>query len=295
MRKIGKLKIGQVVLLLVFGIFSLTIIVPMLNIVARSFSDPALSSSMKGLDIIPRGFSLVNYRIIMSHPVLIPSVITSVFITVVGTLVNMLLTISGAYVLTRPNLVGKQVLMVFFVVMMLFDPGLIPEYFVVKDLGLIGSVWSVILSQAANVYYLIIMMRYFEEVPISIYEAAKIDGAGHIRSLFSIAAPLCKAGIATLSMFYAVLRWNEYLRAGIYISSLKDSPLQVVLRKFLVEGDTTTLIGAQNLLNYNELAKIDYTALSFAVIVVAILPILAIFPFVLKFYTKDVMAGGEKG
>jgi putative aldouronate transport system permease protein len=96
-------------------------------------------------------------------------------------------------------------------------------------------------------------------------------------------------------MFYAVVRWNEYLRSGVYISKLKDSVLQVVLRKFLVEGDTTTLIGAQNLLNYNELAKIDYTALSYAVIVIAIIPILVLFPLVLKYYTKDVMAGGVKG
>ena len=92
-------------------------------------------------------------------------------------------------------------------------------------------------------------------------------------------------------MFYAVVRWNEYLRSGVYISKLKDSVLQVVLRKFLVEGDTTTLIGAQNLLNY----KIDYTALSYAVIVIAIIPILVLFPLVLKYYTKDVMAGGVKG
>lgn len=290
-----KFGVGQLILILIMGLFILTILIPLLHIVAKSLSDPAQSAQMKGLDIIPRGFSFINYQIIMSNPVLVPSLITSVFITVVGTALNMLLTISAAYVLTRPNLVGKRAFMIFFIIMMLFDPGLVPEYFVVKDLGLIGSRWSVILALAVNVYYLIIMMRYFEEIPLSIYEAAKIDGAGHIRTLFSIATPLCRSGIATLTMFYAVVRWNEYLRSGVYISKLKDSVLQVVLRKFLVEGDTTTLIGAQNLLNYNELAKIDYTALSYAVIVIAIIPILVLFPLVLKYYTKDVMAGGVKG
>ncbi|WP_085832948.1 carbohydrate ABC transporter permease [Clostridium merdae] len=290
-----KFHVGQLILILIMGSFILTILIPLLHIVAKSFSSPSLSPMMKGLDIIPQGFSLINYQIILSNPVLVPSLMTSIFITVVGTVLNMLLTISAAYVLTRPNLVGKRIFMIFFIIMMLFDPGLVPEYFVVKDLGLIGSRWSVILSLAVNVYYLIIMMRYFEEIPLSIYEAAKIDGAGHIRTLFSIATPLCRSGIATLTMFYAVLRWNEYLRSGVYISKLKDSVLQVVLRKFLVEGDTTTLIGAQNLLNYNELAKIDYMALSYAVIVIAIIPILVLFPLVLKYYTKDVMAGGVKG
>lgn len=290
-----KFHVGQLILILIMGSFILTILIPLLHIVAKSLSSPSLSPTMKGLDIIPQGFSLINYQIILSNPVLVPSLMTSIFITVVGTVLNMVLTISAAYVLTRPNLVGKRIFMIFFIIMMLFDPGLVPEYFVVKDLGLIGSRWSVILSLAVNVYYLIIMMRYFEEIPLSIYEAAKIDGAGHIRTLFSIATPLCRSGIATLTMFYAVLRWNEYLRSGVYISKLKDSVLQVVLRKFLVEGDTTTLIGAQNLLNYNELAKIDYMALSYAVIVIAIIPILVLFPLVLKYYTKDVMAGGVKG
>ena len=157
-----------------------------------------------------------------------------------------------------------------------------------------GSQWAVILSMAVNVYYLVIMMRYFEAVPTSLFEAATIDGAGHIRMLFSVAAPLCKPGIATLTMFYGVIRWNEYLRSGVYISSLSKSPLQVVLRKFVVDGDVTTLIGTQNLLNYNELAQIDYTALQYAVMIVAIIPILLIYPLVLKYYTKDIMAGGVK-
>lgn len=284
-----QIMIGLLMLFLMF-----TILVPLLNIVARSFSDPKLSSSMSGLDILPKGFSLVNYRIILSNPVIIPAVLTSIFITVVGTLINIGLTVTAAYALTRPKLPGKSIIMVFLILMMLFDPGLVPEYLVIKTLNLTGSKWSVILSMAVNVYYLIIMMRYFEDVPASLYEAATIDGAGHLRTLFTVAAPLCKPGIATLTMFYGVLRWNEYVRAGAYITTLKNSPLQVVLRKFLVEGDTTTLIGAQNLLNYNELAQIDYTALSYATIVIAIVPILICYPFVLKFYTSGVMEGGVK-
>ncbi len=289
-----KLKISQILIIIILVSITLTIIFPLLNILARSLSNPDLSPTMNGLNIIPKGFNLINYKIILSNPVIIPSLYSSVFITVIGTIINMLLTISAAYALTRPNLAGKKIIMVFLIIMMLFDPGIVPEYFVVKGLGLIGSRWAVILSMAVNVYYLIIMMRYFEEVPSEMYEAAKVDGAGHVQTLVSIAVPLCKPAIATFTLFYGVLRWNEYFRSGIYITSLKKSPLQVVLRRFIVEGDTVTLIGAKNLLVRNEFAQIDYTALSYATIVVVMIPILIVYPLVLRFYTKDIMAGGVK-
>ncbi len=274
---------------------TLTMLVPLINLVAVSFSDPDLSGSMTGLEIIPRGFSLINYQIILSNPVIVPALFNSIFITGVGTFLNILLTAMAAYALTRPGLIGKKVFMVFFIIMMLFDPGLVPEYLVVRDVGLIGNRWSVILVMAVNVYYLVIMMRYFEDVPASICEAAKIDDAGHLKVLLSVVMPLSKAGIATLTMFYGVVRWNEYVRAGLYISSMNMSPLQVILRKFIVQGDVASIIGQQNVLNYNELAQIDYSALQYATIVVAIIPILLVYPLVLKYYTKDVMAGGVKG
>ncbi|HEY4544684.1 MAG TPA: carbohydrate ABC transporter permease, partial [Tissierellaceae bacterium] len=178
--------------------------------------------------------------------------------------------------------------------MMLFDPGIVPEYLVIKDLGLMGSRWSVILVNAVNVYYLIIMMRYFDDVPKEIIEAAKIDGCGHIKMLFKVIYPLSKAGIATITMFYAVLRWNEYFKASIYIGNPSKTTLQVILRQFIVLDDTASIIGAQNLLNYNELAQLDFNALKYATIVVAIIPILILYPLVLKYYAKDVMGGGVK-
>lgn len=289
-----KLDMGQILLMLVLFLFALTILVPIFHILARSLSDPAQSAKMKGLEILPRGLSLINYKLILSNKNLVPSIFNSIFITVVGTAINIGLTTTAAYVLTRPGLIGKKVLMTFFIVMMLFDPGIVPEYMVIKKVGLMGSQWSVILGQAVNVYYLVIMMRYFEAVPQSLCEAARIDGAGDLTVLVKIIAPLAKAGIATLTMFYAVLRWNEYYRAGIYISKISKVPLQVILRKFVVAGDVTTLVGTQNLFDYNALAKLDYTALQYATIVVAIIPILLIYPIVLRFYNKDIMAGGVK-
>lgn len=294
-KKRKALGFAQFVIMAILFVLTLTMLVPLLHILARSLSDPAKSAAMGGLEILPKGFSLVNYKVVFSNKNVLPALRNSLFITGVGTILNMLLTIMAAYALTRPKLVGKQILMVFFIIMMLFDPGIVPEYMVVKKLGLMGSQWSVILSQAVNVYYLIILMRYFEAVPQSLCEAATIDGAGHLRVLFSVVAPLSQAGIATLTMFYGVLRWNEYYRAGIYISSISKVPLQVILRKFVVDGDVTTLIGTQNLFDYNQLAQLDYTALQYATIVVAIVPILLVYPLVLKYYNKDVMAGGVKG
>ena len=184
--------------------------------------------------------------------------------------------------------------MVFLIFMMLFDPGMVPEYLVIKDIGLMGSRWSVILVMAVNVYYLIILMRYYQAIPSEIYEAAEIDGAGHWTTLFRVVFPLAKSGIATITMFYAVIRWNEYFRAGIYLTKTKDTTLQVILRQFVILGDTTSIVGQQNLYNYNELARIDYNALRCATIVVSIIPILLLYPIVLRYYAKDVMAGGVK-
>ena len=294
-RKTQALGVFQWLLMILLFLATLTMLVPLLHILARSLSDPLQSVGMGGLEILPRGFSLINYQVILSNKNLVPSIFNSLFITLVGTLINMFLTILAAYTLTRPGLVGKKVLMVFFIVMMLFDPGIVPEYMVIRSLNLMGSQWSVILGQAVNVYYLIIMMRYFQAVPADLSDAAKIDGAGHMRTLFSVIAPLSQAGIATLTMFYGVVRWNEYYRAGIYISSISKVPLQVILRKFIVDGDITTLVGTQNLMDYNALAQLDFTALQYATIIVAIIPILLIYPLVLKFYTKDAMAGGVKG
>lgn len=290
-----KFSLYQLALAVMFILITLTMIIPLLNILAVSLSDPSVSPHMSGLEIIPKKLNLINYKVVLSHPVLVPALFNSIFVAVIGTAINMLLTTTAAYVLTRPNLMFKNVLMVFLIFMMLFDPGIVPEYLVIQKIGLMGSRWSVILVNAVNVYYLIIMMRFFDDVPKEIIEAAKIDGCGHIKMLFKIIYPLSKAGIATITMFYGVLRWNEYFKASIYIGSPKKTTLQVILRQFVVMDDTVSIIGAQNILNYNELAKLDYNALKYATIVVAIVPILLLYPLVLKYYAKDVMGGGVKG
>ena len=284
----------QIILSVFLIILSISMLVPLLNIFAKSLSDPKASAAMSGLRIIPKNIDLINFKIVFNHPVLVKSIINSLYVTIIGTLINVSFTCLAAYALTRPNLTLKRPLMVFLIIMMLFDPGLIPEYLVVKDIGLMGSRWSVILITSVNVYYLVILMRFFEAVPKDIIEAGTIDGLGHLGMLWKIIMPLAKSGVATITMFYAVIRWNEYFKASIYILDETKTVLQVILRQFVVLGDTVKLIGQQNVFNYNELAKVDYGGLKAATIVVAVIPILCIYPVVLKYYANDVFAGSVK-
>ncbi len=283
---------GQILLTLSMLLVAATMLVPLLNILANSLSHYSKSPKMSGLRVIPDGFMLLNYQIVLSNTVIPPALLNSIFITVVGTVINILMTTTAAYALNHPRLLFKRAIMVFLIVMMLFDPGLVPEYLVIMKLGLMGSQWSVILVTAVSVYYLLIMMRYFQAVPSELYDAARIDGAGHLRMLFSIIYPLAKAGIATITMFYAVVRWNEYFKASIYITKISKTTLQVILRQYVVDNDTVNLIGERVLHQY--LNFIDMNALKNTAIVIAILPILLLYPLVLKYYTRDIFSGGVK-
>ena len=218
-RRKRKFSVFQLVLSLFLFLLTLTMILPVLNIIARSLSDPLHSHEMGGLEIIPRGFSAINYEVVLGNEDFLRSIGNSFYVTIIGTILNVMLTTSAAYVLTRKNLVGKQAVMVFLVIMMLISPGLVPQYLVIRKLGLMGSQWSIILSAAVNVYYILICMRYFQEVPDSLCEAATIDGAGHLRILFNVVLPLTLPGMTTISMFYIVSRWNEYYHSSIYLAS----------------------------------------------------------------------------
>lgn len=272
----------------------IAVLIPMLNILALSLTDPKRVSELTGLSVLPKGFSLVNYRVLAANPIFMKSIFNSIFITVVGTAINLMVTALAAFALTRPRLPGKRMFMILIIVIMVLEPGLITEYMVVKRIGLMGSLWSVILYKAVNVYYLILLMRFFEEVPISFIEAARVDGAGPWTVLWRIMMPLSKSALATLGLFYGVYHWNEYFRASIYINDPEKYPLQLILRQFVVLDDTASLIGSGALFSYDEAARLSYKALQASTIVVAILPVLILYPLILKYYTRGVMEGGVK-
>ncbi len=293
-KRSGADRLVQMIIIISLLFVISTMIFPILNMLARSLSSSDKSIGMSGFAIIPRGFTLSNYRMVLNHPDIIRAFFNSVKITLIGTSLNIALTTSAAYVLTRKNLVLKHAIMIFLIIMMVFDPGLVPEYLVVLKLGLINRHSSIILVSAVNVYYLVIMMRFFKSLPESIIEAATIDGAGHMTLMSKIIFPMSKAGISTIALFYFVIRWNEYFKSSIYLTSSSKTVLQVVLREFVVQGQVEKIIGNHNLMLYSEIAQIDYLALKAATIFVALFPIILIYPFVLKFHTKGTLAGGVK-
>ncbi|PKL23984.1 MAG: carbohydrate ABC transporter permease [Spirochaetae bacterium HGW-Spirochaetae-3] len=273
---------------------SAVVLVPLLNLLALSLSDPARVGEVTGLSILPKGFSTVNYRVLAANPLFVRSILNALFITVVGTAINLVVTSMAAFALTRANLPGRRFFMLLVIVIMVLEPGLIPEYLVVKKIGLMNSLWAVILYKTVNVYYLIILMRFFEEVPQSLIEAARVDGAGYGTIFLKIMLPLAKPALATLGLFYGVFHWNEYFRASIYLSDPDKYPLQLILRQFVVLDDTASLIGSGALFSYEEAARLDYGALKASTIIVAMLPVLIVYPLILKYYTKGVMEGGVK-
>ncbi len=290
MKRRKKISIGKLLCGFIMMLLALCMLVPLLNILARSLSQPDLVHGLKGYAIVPKGFTTV----ILGQPIVIRSILNSLFITVAGVCVNIILTSSAAYVLTRPGLVGKKVFMYFFIIMMIFEPGIVQEYFLMKNIHLLDNLFSMVIYRSVNVYYLIILMRFMEEVPASIQEAARIDGAGHYNILFKIMIPLCRIPLITVGMFYAVFRWNEFFKSSIFLTSKNHTVLQVLLRQFVVNSDSQVIVGASNILANNNIAQLDNASLKAATIVVAVVPILLLYPIILKYYTNGVMSGGVK-
>lgn len=291
MKSSKKLAVSKIIMGIILIFLAASMLIPMLNILAQSLSHPDKVHALKGWDILPKGFSLVNFQVILSQPLVIRSILNSVFITVVGTFLNLVMTASAAYVLTRPGLVGKKIFMYFFIIMMIFEPGIIQEYFLMKDIHLLDSLFSMVFYKCVNVYYLIILMRFMEDIPGSLIEAARIDGAGHVNVLFKIMMPLCKVPLLTVGMFYAVFRWNEFFKSSIFLTSKKNTVLQVLLKQFVVNSDTQVIVGAANIMANNNIAQLDNGSLKAATIVIAVIPILLLYPIILKYYTSDVLAG----
>lgn len=272
----------------------LSMLVPLLNLLAKALSDPDKVVQVKGYDILPKGFSLVHFKVILSNNLVWISIMNSVFITLVGTALSITLTTSAAYALTRPGLVGKKAFMYFLIVMMIVTPGMVQEYFLMKNLNLLDNLFSMIFHKCISVYYLIILMRFFQDVPEVLLESAKLDGAGHITILTQIFIPLARVPIITITMFYMVSKWNEFFYSGIFLNSERNTVLQVMLRKFVVENDSSSMIGVANIAANNYIAKLDLTAMKATTIIVTIIPILLLYPVVLKYHTSGVLTGGVK-
>ena len=268
---------------------------PILNLIAVSFSDPGRVAGMSGLAVVPSGFSLEVWSLLLQHPNVQRGVLNSILITGTSTVLGVLGTALMAWGLSRPGLPGRRLIFIFVLVTIVFEPGIIPDYFLMKRMGLLDTYWSVILFKVVNAWYLIILVRFFEEIPSELLEAAELDGANPFQIFWTVVLPLARPALATIALFYLVFHWNEFFHSMIYLNDTTKWPLQVVLRQFVVEGDKLAIVGANNAANNLGVAQINIKALKAGMIILTILPILAIYPLILKFFTKGTMTGALKG
>jgi len=268
---------------------------PLLNLLALSLSDPSKVAGFSGLSIVPDGFSPDVWLLLLQHPNVQRGIFNSIWMTATSVLLGVSGTALMAWGMSRPGLPGRRLIFLFVLITIVFEPGIIPDYFLMKRLGLLNTPWSVILYKAVNAWYLIILVRFFEEIPKELLEAAELDGANPFQTFFRVVLPLAKPALATIALFYLVFHWNEFFRGMIYLNDQTKWPLQVVLRQFVIEGDKVAIVGANNVSNNIGLAQINIRALKAGMILITIVPILAIYPLILKFFTKGTMAGAVKG
>ncbi|MEG1687962.1 MAG: carbohydrate ABC transporter permease, partial [Angelakisella sp.] len=210
-------------LLLVIGLITLY---PIVYVFSMAFSDPAAAYRGEVL-LLPKGFSLQAFSMVLSNPEMGQSYLNTIFYTICGTLINIIMTITGAFVLTQKTFCLRKILFILIMITMFFSGGMIPNYILINNLGLYNTRWVMLLPTAINTFNLMIAINYFRTVPGEIYEAAKIDGANDIQTLFKIAIHLVKPMIATLVIFYAVEHWNSYFNAMMYLSDQKLQPMQI--------------------------------------------------------------------
>lgn len=241
-----------------------------------------------GIHLWPSEWSFEGYSYMLKTAELWTSYANSIFITVVGTLVNMIITIMAAYVLSKKNLKGQRVLMFLAVFTMMFSGGIIPTYMVVKSLGLMNSLWSMILPSAINTYNLIVLRNFFSDLPVELEEAAKLDGCTDVGILFKIMVPISKPAITTVTLFYAVDHWNDFFSAVMYINDREKWPLQLFLRSMLFENDAAYSGSGESLFLLGQPMKM-------AAVMMSIILIMCAYPFFQKYFTKGVMTGAVKG
>lgn len=273
----------------------LVVLLPLIYIVSSSFSSPVAVSSGKVL-LLPVDFSLRGYKAVFSNPMIMTGYSNSFIYTMVGTLVNLLMTVAVAYPLSRKSLKSRKFFMLFFVFTMYFHGGLIPTYILVSKLGLINTRMIMFIGMALSVYNMIITRTFFQSnIPDELLEAAQIDGMDDFGILVKIYVPLSKAILAVITLFYAVQHWNVYFFAFIYLNDKQLFPLQLILREILILN--TVDVAMMNEVDVDELAAKEGMSelLKYSLIIVASVPVLMIYPFVQKYFVRGVMIGSLKG
>ncbi|RAU98922.1 carbohydrate ABC transporter permease [Paenibacillus sp. YN15] len=261
-------------------------IFPLLYVVSVSLTPYSEVVKNGGFIIIPHRISLEAYSQILSDPALGRSMLVSLFVTIVGTAINLVLTMMAAYSLSRRNLRGRTFFLMLIVITMLFNGGLIPTYLVVQSLGLLDTVWALIVPGAISTFNMLIMKTFFEGIPEELFESARMDGAKEFRVLWQIVVPLSIPSIMTVGLFYMVGHWNAFFSAVLYITDVKLHPLQVIIRNMLLLSQSNVVMTD---------VTVPTAAMQMAAVISGSLPIIAVYPFIQKHFTKGMLLGAIKG
>ena len=275
--------------------FIVVISYPLIYIISASISDPQYVNSGEIL-LFPKGITFEGYERVFQNSEIWLGYRNTIFYTLLGTFINLAVTLPMAYALSRSDLIGRNVIMAMLVFTMFFEGGLIPTYLLVRDLGMINTVWAMVLPSAAAMWNIIVTMSFFKvSIPRGLEEAAEIDGASQIRIFFQIVIPLSAPIIAVMALFYGVGHWNQYFGALIYLQDRELYPLQLFLREILIQQQLTTELmqssgTAEALSQHARIADI----IKYAVMIVSAAPLLIVYPFLQRFFIKGVMIGSIK-
>ena len=264
-------------------LITLVVLIPLLYVLQVTFS----SDVSMDFRLLPKGFTLMHYEQIFRSGLITRPFLNSVYLTTVSVLLSMLLTVMMAYPLSRKELVGGKFLNFVLMFPMMVSLGFIPGYMLIKDLHLMNSYWALILTGAINTTNVIIMRNFFSAIPEALIESAELDGASEMRILFQIVVPLSKPSIASVALFYLVSSWNEYFKVILYIRDKAMYTLQVVLRQIVMANET---MGTDV-----SVASIYQKNIQYAVVVIAMIPVLLVYPFAQRHFTKGIMMGSVKG
>lgn len=282
-------RVYTIVVYTLLAVFCLLIVIPLLHIISGSFSDPM--SLLRGeVGLLPKGFTTAMYEKVFKDSEIWQGYKNTIIYTVVGTLISVALTACGAYPLSRKDFFGGNLFMGLFVFTMFFSGGMIPTYLLVKNLGMLNTMWALVLPSAVSTYNLIIMRTFFQtSIPGELAESASLDGCNDLGIFFRIVIPLSAPIFAVMVLFYGVAQWNSWFPALLYISDRTLYPLQMVLREVLIQSDISNMAGSTGDV------EVIGDGLKYATMVVATLPIMCLYPFLQKYFVKGVMIGAVKG
>ncbi|MBO9604400.1 MAG: carbohydrate ABC transporter permease [Paenibacillaceae bacterium] len=262
----------------------LIVLFPLFFVVSSSLTPYSEVLKNGGFILIPHALSFEAYETLLNQAQIPRAFVVTVIVTVVGTLVNLLLTVFTAYPLSRRQTPLRQTFLFVVVFTLLFSGGLIPTYLIVKSTGLLNSIWAMIIPTAISPFNVLLMKSFFQEIPDDLFEQARIDGASETRIMRSIVLPVSLPSVMTIGLFYAVGHWNEFFQAIFYISRRELYPLQVLIRQILTAGESLDNVDI----------KVPTMSLQMASIVLASIPVIAVYPFVQKHFVKGVMLGAVK-